>query len=58
VNHEREDVVELLLIARIKRLAQDFDDVNGCLANVQFLRGCLYIFIAPVFFNGYAQIDQ
>jgi hypothetical protein len=43
---------------RIKRLAQDFDDVNRCPANVQSLRGCFYIFIVPVFFNGYAQIDQ
>jgi hypothetical protein len=58
VNHERKDIVELLLITRVKRFAQDFDDMNGRLANVQFLRGRLYIFIAPVFFNGYAQIDQ
>jgi hypothetical protein len=58
LNNEREDIVELLLITRIKRLAQDFDDVNGCPANVQFLRGCFYIFIVPVALNGYAQVDQ
>ena len=58
VDREREDVVELLLITGIKRLAQDLDDVYGRLANVQFLRGRSYIFIVPVFFNGYAQIDQ
>ena len=57
LNYERQDVVELLLIARIERLIQDLDDLYGCLANVQFLRGCFYIFVVPVIFNGYAQID-
>jgi hypothetical protein len=58
LNNEREDIVELLLITGIKRLAQDFDNAYGCPANVEFLRGCFYIFIVPVALNGYAQIGQ
>ena len=58
MDHERKDVVELLPVARIERLVQDLDDAYGRLANIQFLRGRFSIFIVPVFFNGYAQIDQ
>ena len=58
VDHERKDVVELLLVARIERLVQDLDDAYGGPANVQSLRGGFSVFIAAVFFNGYAQIGQ
>ena len=37
MNHERYVVVELLLITGIKRLAQHFDYMYSCPANVQFL---------------------